>query len=204
MHLSSYNKMKAFANYLLEIVGDRIITIVDYGSQDLNGSYKELFAQPNWKYIGVDMVLGKNVDIVLSDPYDWKQIATSSVDVVISDQAFEHTEYVWITMLEIERILKPLGLVCIIAPSAGPEHRFPVDCWRIYPDGFKALVKFANLNVIDAITEWNPPKYPDGCEIWKDSMLIAYKPNESINNYDLDELRKNLKRYIVNIMKIKY
>jgi hypothetical protein len=202
MHSSSYNKMMAFANSLLhwpqiKFLGKSIMTIVDYGSQDMCGSYKELFVQPNWKYIGIDIAEGKNVDIVLSDPYDWKEIATSSVDVFISGQAFEHTEYIWLTMLEIERILKPLGLVCIIAPSAGPEHRFPVDCWRIYPDGFKALAKFANLDVISAITEWDPP---DGCE-WKDSMLIAYKANnESISNHDLDELRNNLKRYIVNIM----
>jgi hypothetical protein len=203
MHSSSYNKMRDFTNFLLhwpqlKILGDSIITIVDYGSQDMCGSYKELFEKPNWKYIGIDMAQGKNVDIVLSDPYDWKEIATSSVDVFISGQAFEHTEYLWLTMLEIERILKPLGLVCIIAPSAGPEHRFPVDCWRIYPDGFKALAKFANLDVISATTEWDPS---DGCE-WKDSMLIAYKPDNESINHDLADLRKKLKRYIVNIMEV--
>jgi SAM-dependent methyltransferase len=202
MHLSSYFKMKAFANYLLEISDNSERTIIDYGSQDVNGSYKDLFDQPNWKYTGIDIVPGKNVDIVLSDPYDWKEIETSSVDVFISGQAFEHIEYIWLTMLEIERILKPLGLVYIIAPSAGHEHRYPVDCWRIYPDGFKSLAKFANLNVINAITEWDPPKFPDGSELWKDSVLAASKPAEPANKNDLDLLRRNLKQHIANITKI--
>ena len=29
------------------------------------------------------------------------------------------------------------------APSRGPEHRYPNDCWRFYPDGYRALAKYA-------------------------------------------------------------
>ena len=32
------------------------------------------------------------------------------------------------------RVLVPGGLACIIAPGAQGVHRFPVDCWRFYPD----------------------------------------------------------------------
>ncbi len=54
---------------------------------------------------------------------------------------FEHTEFFWLTMREMKHALKPGGLCCIIAPSAGPEHQYPVDCWRVYPDGLRAAAR---------------------------------------------------------------
>ena len=33
----------------------------------------------------------------------------------------------------IERVLKPSALCCIIAPSSGPEHKHPVDCLAFIP-----------------------------------------------------------------------
>ena len=94
----------------------------------------------------MDLSEGENVDLVLSDPYSWSEIRSSSVDVFVSGQAFEHIEFFWQTMLEIARALKPGGLCCIIAPSGGPEHKYPLDCWRFYPDGFRALARYAGLD----------------------------------------------------------
>jgi hypothetical protein len=37
------------------------------------------------------------------------------------------------------RVLKPTGLLYINAPSNGAYHRYPVDCWRFYPDSGVAL-----------------------------------------------------------------
>ncbi|MEM1725222.1 MAG: methyltransferase domain-containing protein, partial [Thermoplasmata archaeon] len=42
---------------------------------------------------------------VVKDPYNWIEIEDSSVDVVISGQAFEHIEYPWLTIKEIYRVL---------------------------------------------------------------------------------------------------
>lgn len=175
MHIGSLAKMKYFVKKYLERYSDRKLRILDIGSQDVNGSYKQFFVKENWQYVGCDMVEGNNVDIILKDVYNWKEFDTNSFDVIITGQTFEHIEYPWLTILEIARVLKPGGLCCIIAPAAGPEHKYPVDCWRIYPDGFKALAQYASLEVIEAFTEWNGA-YPDKSEIWKDSVLIATKP----------------------------
>jgi len=157
------------------------LLILDLGSQDVNGSYRPLFDVLPWTYSGVDMTDGANVDIVLDDPYDWKKIQSNSVDVLISGQAFEHIEFFWIIMLEIERVLKFDGLCCIIAPSGGTEHRYPVDCWRFYTDGFAALGRFARLEVLETFTQWKPdPKYTDLCNSWRDSVLVARKKRFSL------------------------
>lgn len=53
--------------------------------------------------------------------------------------------------MEISRVLKDEGMACIIAPSGGVEHRYPLNCWRFYPDGFKALAKYSGLNKLKYI-----------------------------------------------------
>ena len=93
------------------------LKILDIGSNDVNGSYQSIFSEPNWNYEGADIESGKNVDILLPNPYDWKAIKSNCYDVVISGQAFEHIEYFWITILQINRILKLGGIACIIAHS---------------------------------------------------------------------------------------
>ena len=177
MHQSSFDKMTAFRRNYLEERRAEPLAIFDLGSQDINGSYRPLFALPPWKYVGVDLAAGNNVDVVLSDPYDWREISAESADVIVAGQAFEHTEFFWETMRQIARTLKSNGLCCIIVPSSGPEHRFPVDCWRMYPDGLRALARYAELEVMEATTQWEDlPEYDNESNKWHDSVLIARKP----------------------------
>lgn len=176
MHKSSFDKMRSFQEKYLNRFRDEKIRILDLGSQDVNGSYKPLFKNKKWEYTGADMAKGANVDLVLPDAYDWKGIESGYFDVVISGQVFEHVEFYWVTMIEIARVLKENGLCCIIAPSGGPEHKYPVDCWRFYPDGFRALARFSCLEALEAYTQWEPSGLDDGSDIWRDTVLIARKP----------------------------
>ena len=176
MHLSSIDKMKQFREKYLSGKEDMPLKIIDLGSMEIGGSYRPLFNEEKWEYSGLDLCAGKNVDIVLSDPYNWLEIKSESADVCISGQTFEHIEYFWKTMSEIARILRPGGLCCIIAPSGGPEHKYPVDCWRFYPDGFRALARFAHLEILEVFTQWEPRGYKDGSDLWADTVLIAEKP----------------------------
>lgn len=173
MHKGSFVKMEAFVKKFLNKTEN--LHIIDLGSQDVNGSYKSLFSNKKWTYTGVDMSPGKNVDIVLNDVYNWQELRSNSFDVFISGQTFEHIEFFWLVMLEIRRILKEGGLCCIIAPSTGPEHKYPVDCWRFYADGFRALAKYAQLEILSVYTQWEDVGYEDGSDIWHDSVLICKK-----------------------------
>jgi SAM-dependent methyltransferase len=175
--------------YLYTKIKEHLI-ILDLGCQDINGTYKALFSSTTWKYIGIDTSKGKNVDIVISDPYSWKNIPSNYADVIISGQAFEHIEYIWLTMEEVFRVLKPGGLCCIIAPSSGIEHKYPTDCWRIYPDGFKALAKYSGLEVIEVFTQWQNENYSDESDMWHDSVLISRKPKKMIKFSATDKMNK--------------
>lgn len=180
MHLSSYLKMEWFKNIYLADRKDEKLKILDIGSCNMGGSYRLLFSEPAWSYTGMDMAQGPGVDIVVGDGYNWKEIAGAVYDVVISGQAFEHMPYFWLVMQEVARVLKPDGICCIIAPSSGPEHRCPVDCYRFYTDGMIAMADYVHLNVLHAFTgegikDSERDIFQDNDGVWHDSVLIAQK-----------------------------
>ena len=78
-------------------------------------------------------------------------MADGHYDALISGQAFEHVKFFWLTWMEMVRTLKPGGFIFLIAPSRGPEHRYPVDCWRFYPDSYRALADRAASEVTRAV-----------------------------------------------------
>ncbi|MEM7672471.1 MAG: methyltransferase domain-containing protein [Verrucomicrobiota bacterium] len=153
------------------------IDVLDVGSFDVNGTYKPLFNDPKYRYSGLDMEAGPNVDIVLENPYDWSALESDSYDVVISGQAFEHVEFFWKTMEEMTRVLKKDGLLCLIAPRGFIEHRYPVDCYRFFTDGMMALARWVSLTPLHAHTNCAPNF--DDIEWYSsenaDSMLVAKK-----------------------------
>lgn len=145
MHNLSYKVAETFEReYMSDYKGDT--NILDVGSLDVNGTYKDIFSKYN--YTGLDIVEGKNVDIVSENPYRYP-IDNRSYDVIVSGNTAEHVRAVWRWMVELHRILRPDGLICIITPHSLPEHRYPVDCWRILPDGMRTLFKHANLEVLE-------------------------------------------------------
>lgn len=144
MHQSSYDIMKL----LLAKYATKGKHLLDVGSQEVNGSYRDLIP-PFYDYKGLDLAPGKNVDILATTPYDWP-IADNSYDIVISGQCLEHVEAPWLWIKEVFRVCKSDGIVMIIAPWSCGEHRFPVDCWRIFPDGMKYLLtKVAGFELIE-------------------------------------------------------
>jgi len=177
--------------YLNDRKGQRL-RVLDVGSMNVNGTYRMLFDQPGWTYTGLDLEPGPGVDHVLESPYTWRNVRAGSYEVVVTGQAFEHIEFPWITVLHATRALVPGGLLCMIVPSDGEEHRYPVDCWRYYPDGVAALARWGDLEPLSATTEWpGTATYPDNSEIWSDTVLVARKP---VPRSSLRRSAGNLKR----------
>lgn len=53
----------------------RPVVVLDVGGADVNGGYRELFADPRYRYLTVDVA------------------AEAGVDIVVSGQMLEHCEY---------------------------------------------------------------------------------------------------------------
>ena len=177
MHESAFRKAQLFRKAMLAPFEGTALDVLDVGSAVVAGGHasnREAFANANWRYVGLDIEAGPNVDLIVAEPYDWREVQDASFDIVTCSQVFEHTEFFWITILEIGRVLKPGGLAFIVAPGSGPLHRYPVDCWRFYDDGLPALAKWADLTVLDAQVQWRPV-YGKG-DMWRDAAILLQRP----------------------------
>jgi hypothetical protein len=164
MHHTSYQAIqKCVRSYVTdEFLSRGIATVLDLGSYAVseNGTYKPIFSDPSkYHYIGIDMVAGPNVDLVLTDPYRIP-LHDGFADIVVSGQMFEHCEFFWLTFKEMVRMMHPEGYIFLVAPSAGPHHAHPVDCYRFYKDSYPALAKWADCECVEV---WMDETY-----IWRD------------------------------------
>jgi len=132
------------------------IEVLDVGGADVNGSYRRIFNRPNVSYRAADLQPGNGVDVVLQDPYRLP-FEDGEFDLVISGQMFEHCEFFWLAFREMVRVLHPDGYLFLIAPSSGPVHRYPVDCYRFYPDSYQALAKLGECSLVDS---WQDERGP--------------------------------------------
>ncbi len=124
-------------------------TALEVGSFDVNGSYRDFFrgrgargSLAAWEYEGADIVAGPGVDHVI-EPYDWSAVSFGhpGFDLVITGQTIEHVKDVKEWALQFLTVVKPGGLLIIIGPRRIHDHRHPVDCWRILPDGMTWLLE---------------------------------------------------------------
>lgn len=71
MHRSSYLRMEYLVRYYERYFkkDKETVKVLDIGSYDVNGTYKDIFCDSCYHYTGMDMAEGSNVDIVPADIY---------------------------------------------------------------------------------------------------------------------------------------
>ena len=118
MHLSALQSFRDFQETYLNHLDDKNLKkVIEIGSLSVNSNVKDIVST-NFNYIGLDIAEGPNVDIVLEDPYKLP-FNDNSIDVVLSISTFEHTDFFWVTFLEILRVLKPEGLFFLRTACVG-------------------------------------------------------------------------------------
>ena len=73
----------------------------------------------------------------------------NSFDVVVSTQVLEHVKHPWRWIKEVYRICKPNGIIYICTPNSIGYHAFPIDCWRVWPEGMNAVFEEAGVIPLD-------------------------------------------------------
>ncbi len=142
MHQSSFNKM----SQLLEKYVPSNVKVLDVGATNHIWNYKEAVLTNNDFYMTLDWGIG--ADYIVNS-YDWDHIPKNMFDVVITGQAFEHDKFFWKTTENIKNILSPGSIVIIIVPSCGHIHRYPVDCYRFYPDSAETFAEILNADILE-------------------------------------------------------
>jgi SAM-dependent methyltransferase len=153
--------------------------ILEIGSYDVNGSLRK--AKPSGStWVGMDIEAGPGVDIVAS-PDEEIPFPDSHFDVVLATSVFEHDPQFWRTLEKMARVVKPTGLIYICAPSNGPVHRYPQDCFRFYPDASQAFLKVIQGVHPGAIVSESFIANQDHEGVWNDLVAIFAMKSDRIS-----------------------
>jgi SAM-dependent methyltransferase len=179
MHKTAEENAKRFFNTYVSEKKEKI-KILEIGSY-IGGFNIRSLNPENGEYIGVDLSKGPGVDIVLTDEYVLP-FKNEEFDFIISSSCFEHIDFFWVSFLEIMRVLKKDGLFYLNAPSNGDFHRYPVDCWRFFPDSGHALNKWGKKNGYNCelIEQYTSDKESD---IWSDYVCVFIKDGIDMDTF---------------------
>jgi hypothetical protein len=155
----------------------RPLSVIDIDFHDVNGSYGTLFKLPEATYCVIDLEGDVGVNNALKSPYDFP-LAAVFVELIASDQVFEHIEYFWKPWLEIFRVHRPGDTTFLIAPSRGSEDKYSQDYWRCYTDGYGTLSKYVGCQLLKVTSDWQPDHHPASSK-WGDTVGVFKKTHST-------------------------
>lgn len=144
-HAVHLNSKLLFTRYALPLFrpGMRVLEV---GPDGFPSTYRRLVQVDDLDWQTLDIQPRDGSTHAAIDEYTFP-FDEGSFDLVLSGQVLEHVRKVWRWFAEIARITRPGGRVVTISPVTWPYHEEPVDCWRIYPEGMRALYDEAGLEV---------------------------------------------------------
>ncbi len=184
MHPSAHAQMGLSIERYMD--KDRSYKVLDFGSgisRQQTLTHRSLLEDYDCEYTGVDIRAGDNIDVVMTKPYRIP-LPSRSFDVVLSGQVFEHVPFFWASLLEIARVMKPRAYFFMTVPSRGHEHS-TYDCWRVYPDGLRAMAAWSRLTLREGFTDFPPTAggrkhdfkaIDDTNYYWGDTVGVFQKP----------------------------
>jgi SAM-dependent methyltransferase len=128
-----------------EVAGRRVLEI---GAYDVNGSLRYVveMLKPA-EYIGTDILPGPGVDVVCPADELVSRFGKASFDVVISANVLEHIRDWRSAVTTMKQVLKPGGILLVMAPCVWVYHAHPGDYWRYSAEDFRAI--FADFDALN-------------------------------------------------------
>lgn len=140
------NSRLLFEKYALPLLKPGL-KVLEIGPDSFPSTYQHLAEGLSLEWHTLDIYDSPHLTYPNSGQYSFA-IPDESYDVVLSGQVIEHVKKPWRWIPELARITKAGGLIMTINPVSWIYHEAPVDCWRIYPEGMKALYEDASLTVL--------------------------------------------------------
>ena len=140
------NSTLLFIKYALKFFKDEI-KVLEIGPDEIPSSYRKKVKIKSIVWDTIDLSPNYNTTFLAKNEYQFP-IEDKSYDIILSGQVIEHVRKIWIWIKELSRICKVGGHIITINPISYPYHEAPVDCWRIYPEGMKALYEEQGLKVV--------------------------------------------------------
>ena len=150
------NSQMLFAKYALPIF-QKGMTVLEIGPDAFPSSYRRAVREDDIEWHTLDLHDNPQLTYPRSEQYRFA-IPDETYDVVLSGQVIEHVQKPWKWMPEVARVAKPGGWVVTISPVSWSYHEDPIDCWRMYPEGMKALYEEAGLEEVQS--RWDSMEVP--------------------------------------------
>lgn len=129
--------------------------VLECGALNVNGSIRPLFDACR-EYIGLDERDGPGVDTIAN--CHALPFPAGRFDWVLSSSMLEHDPKFWRSMAEMQRVLRPGGLLVVTAPGFGwPRHDEPIDCYRFSAASLRLLVPLCEVVLCDEANEGDGP-----------------------------------------------
>jgi SAM-dependent methyltransferase len=125
--------------------------VLEIGPDGDPSTYQRMVGDSSITWDTIDLKERPGLTYTTLDEYSFP-IADEAYDVVVSGQVIEHVRRIWAWLPEVARVCKTGGLVITINPVSWPYHAVPYDCWRIYPQGMRALYADSGLGVL--VSRW--------------------------------------------------
>ena len=168
---------QVFVEFVQTIQAMDAPTVLELGSRNVSGVTRRHLFPGAGRYIGMDIHPGEGVDLVGDAHRMSELVEPNSVDAVFSISVFEHLVYPWKAVLEINKVLKPGGLVFISTHPVWPAHELPWDFWRFPVAGLTHLfIRETGFELVRA-TEGLPAKA---------YSLVSDPPTRGIFNFRLN------------------
>lgn len=158
--------------------------VLEVGSRNVNGSVRPYIMSLNPKtYIGIDLVNGRDVDIVMNADRILEIFGEKSIDVLINTEMLEHVQD-WKTIVSnMKKAVKPEGILLITTRSKGfPKHEYPNDFWRYEIKDFQDI--FEDFEIIKLEKDTQVP-----------GVFLKAKKPKNFKEKNLD----NIKLYNISI-----
>lgn len=131
--------------------------VLEIGPDGFPSTFRSLVDDSSVTWNTLDLYQHAQLTYTAVSEYDFP-IPDNEYDIVVSAQVIEHVRQIWVWIKEVARVCKVGGLVITINPVSWPYHEAPIDCWRAFPEGMRALYENASLEVI--LSKWESLEAP--------------------------------------------
>lgn len=140
---------KVFDEFIRKVNSKERPMILEVGARDVSDVVRKHLFKDSRQYVGFDVLQGENVDVV-GDAHNLSSyFQPQSFDAVFAVSVFEHLAMPWKVVLEMNKILKPGGLLFVSTHPTWPSHELPWDFWRFQQESFKILLNdYTGFNII--------------------------------------------------------
>ena len=150
------NSRLLFQKYALDHFESEL-RVLEVGPDGFPSTYRGLVGDRSGEWDTLDLYAHPELTFESVPEYAFP-IDDGRYDIVLSGQVLEHVPRIWRWMEEVSRVCKVGGVVITINPVSWPYHEAPLDCWRAYPDGMKALYEDSSLEVL--LSRWESLETP--------------------------------------------